>query len=132
MSYYANGNGNVILKHDVDKVVLFEELDRICNNGYCLGYKENENGGLELYDDENYYEDDTLKLLSALSPHIESGEMSYAGKDHSFWKFKFDPNKQTWEKTYGGHYYSEDELMQSLPEEALINELKRRGYTITK
>lgn len=128
MGCCADGYGKATLKDDVDKWVLSKRLDEKAEQASCLEYEFCENGNIDIYDNENYREEDIRNFLNALSPYIVDGEMEYSGDDDSHWKFAFNKKTGEWDKIKGKIYYSLSEFA----DDVLVEELKRRGYKVTK
>ncbi len=128
MSYCAYGNGSALLKENVDKEELFEKLDTKVEEAYCLEYEYDDKETIDFTDCENYHEEDTMDFLNILSPYITEGSIEYSGDDDWHWKFVFNKDTKEWDEIEGKVYYSLDEFS----DEVLIEELKNRGYTVSK
>ena len=128
MSYYAYGNGSALLKENVDKEELFEKLDTKVEEACCLEYEYDDKETIDFTDYENYHEEDTMDFLNILSPYITEGSIEYSGDDDCHWKFIFNKDTKEWDEIGGEVYYSLDEFS----DEVLIEELKNRGYTVSK
>ena len=128
MSYYAYGNGMAKLKDGVNKEALYEKLDKIVDDCFGLEYEEELDGYIPFYDTENYHEEDIMDFLNILSPYITEGSIEYSGEDDYHWKFVFNKDTKEWDEIEGEVYYSLDEFS----DEVLIEELKNRGYTVSK
>lgn len=69
-----------------------------------------------------------MDFLNILSPYITEGSIEYSGDDDCHWKFVFNKDTKEWDEIEGEVYYSLDEFS----DEVLIEELKNRGYTVSK
>ena len=128
MSYMAYGNGMVKLKDGVNKEALYEKLDKIVDDCLGLEYEEALNGYISFWDIDNYYEDEIMNFLNALTPHITEGQIKYSGEENCYWMFEFNPETNAWDELDGGCYYA----MSDLPDSFFLDELEKRGYTMSK
>lgn len=106
----------------------FEKLDTKVEEAYCLEYEYDDKETIDFTDYENYHEEDTMDFLNILSPYITEGSIEYSGDDDCHWKFVFNKDTKEWDEIEGEVYYSLDEFS----DEVLIEELKNRGYTVSK
>ena len=124
MGYRANGDGSVVFKDEVNREKVIELLN-------SLPRKEIE---FELYDegvdlreyDTHWNEENIFRFLEALVPYITDGYMNYSGDEDCIWRYKFNPDSQSWDKEYAVIDYN----FESYSDDDLINELTRRGYKI--
>lgn len=129
MGYYAYGSGTATLKNGIDKDTLRGKLDELTDQECSIDY-DFVNGDITFSDngDYSYDEDNIMDFLNTLIPYITDGEISYSGDDDCYWKFQYNPKTKEWDELEGDYYYSMDDFS----DEVLIEELQKRGYTITK
>ena len=129
MGYYADGSGSARFKEGVNTnqvTKILEETKTYIE--FEMDLKINGRDIIDFYDSEKYYEDETMEFLNALVPFIDEGEMTYSGEDGCHWRFVFDPETGKWNEENGEIIYS----MSNYEDDKLIEELTRRGYTVTK
>lgn len=96
---------------------------------FGLEYEEELDGYISFYDNEIYHEEDIMDFLNILSSYITEGEIEYSSEEEDWhWKFVFNKDTKEWDEIEGKVYYSLD----GFSDEVLIEELKNRGYTVSK
>lgn len=123
MSYYVDGSGYADLKSGVDPREIEKKLEFM---RFWFSYNLGKDC-ITWYEDNKYHEDETTAFLQAIAPYINSGEAIYFGEDNDMWRFRFDANTEEWVEESGTVIYG----MADIATNNLINELTRRGYTVT-
>ena len=93
------------------------------NYDFCL-----DGDYVDLLIEDRYEEEYIMELLNTLSPYITKGKFACVGQDTSAWRFVFNPEENQWNCEEGSIVYG----FGSYTDEALIEEMKRRGYKVTK
>lgn len=138
MGYFANGSGDAILKEGVNEGNLYDILEK------CVKERnlDMEFDVFDLFDhkdqkvinfwesDSHWHEEDTEVFLNALSPYITEGSAVYSGEDDCNWKYVFNPQTGEWLTEDGKIVFGSD--LTDIPDDDLIEALKKRGYKITK
>ena len=138
MGYFANGSGDAILKEGVNEGNLYDILEK------CVKERnlDMEFDVFDLFDhkdqkvinfwesDSHWHEEDTEVFLNALSPYIPEGSAVYSGEDDCNWKYVFNPQTGEWLTEDGKIVFGSD--LTDIPDDDLIEALKKRGYKITK
>ena len=133
MSYCAYGNGSIALKENANEFELFEKINTVVKDSYCLKefkFEKASDNNIIIRDYGYYDEDEVMTLLNVLSPYIMTGYVCYSGEEHSYWKYVFNPKTKEWVELAGGYYFSNDDLMKELSDDVLVKELTERGYKI--
>ena len=127
MSYYAQGSGSVTAKDET----AYKNLTAIIDNDDNLQFEtfpDDKDLTIGLDSDGNYHDDLVYAFIKSIAPFIKSGNIEYTGEDGTHWQFRFDPNKNEWIEENGKTVYD----MSTFSDDELIEELKNRGYTVTK
>ncbi|MCR5669650.1 MAG: hypothetical protein K6G10_01475 [Butyrivibrio sp.] len=138
MGYGANATGGATLKKGVSetKVVTAIKKHYKSSNSYPLdfdfgsfgSYTEEDQVYMNLWDSENYHEEDTEEFLKVIAPFVEEGVLNYHGEDDSVWHFIFNPKTGQWDEEDGTIVYG----CKDFKDETLIKELVKRGYKVEK
>lgn len=126
MGYYANANGSITAKDatSFNDIQVYIEKNDIPFEAWF----DNNQLKVELSDSGNYHDEDVYKFIEDMIPFISAGEISYSGENDDHWKFTFDPNNKVWSEDNGTIIYS----LNDISDKELIDELTKRGYTVTK
>lgn len=129
MGYFAKADGSAKIKEGVNQELLEQFLLNAREESNSdIGF--NISGGyISLWDSDSHWDEEyTLGFLNTLNPYITEGCMVYTGEDDSIWRYKYNPEKGTWEEEFG----SVDFSFESYSDDDLISELTKRGYIVTK
>lgn len=132
MSYYARGNGRLVLKSGAK--IPQEILDRLASQFDEVA--DSPDGGLWLskcYAD--YDEREIIHGLVAVAPYVESGNVEFDGDDDICWRFHFD--KGTVREQNGRIIYEDDINDRRIQHEEVCGHLvdvveewlRNRGFT---
>ena len=130
MGYCANAGGSATIidgkREDLEKV-LEDKYGSYSPLDYDFFENKDENS-IKIYDSEKYYEEDTMEFLETIAPYITKGCLNYSDEDDHIWRFVFDPATKSWNEedakiSYGMSDYSDEQL---------VEELKKRGYLVSK
>ena len=129
--YHARCDGTMTLRNAKDGAAITEMkkgLNKVLkkyfvNYDFCL-----DGDYVDLWIEDRYEEEYIMELLNTLSPYITKGKFACVGQDTSAWRFVFNPEENQWNCEEGSIVYG----FGSYTDEALIEEMKRRGYKVTK
>lgn len=133
MSFYAMADGNITA---IDKTA-FNKIIKIIDRN-----RENIDASIDIKPDiktlsidisidyDDYEENNTLKLLNDIAPFTKNGKIEYSGEEDSQWMHVFNTDKKAWRETNAITVYEDD--LSALSLKSLKEELKKRGYTVTK
>ena len=127
MSYYAQSGGSVTAKDET----AYKNMTTIIDNDDNLQFEtfpDDEDLTIGLESHGNYHDELVYAFIRSIAPFIKAGNIEYTGEDGTQWRFRFDPNKNEWIEENGSTIYD----MNGFSDDELIEELKNRGYTITK
>ena len=62
---------------------------------------------MSVYD--KYYEDEWKDFFKAIDGHVESGEVNFTGEEGDIWRFRYDPDTESWLEERGSIWYPEGE-----------------------
>ena len=130
MGYCANAGGSATIidgkREDLEKI-LEDKYGSYSPLDYDFFENKDENS-IKIYDSEKYYEEDTMEFLETIAPYITKGCLNYSGEDGSIWRFVFNPDTKKWDEQNAKISYD----MSDYSDEQLIEELKKRGYLVSK
>ena len=130
MGYYAEGEGSVLLKNEVDVNVMEEIVEKILEDidnddieysfdGKVMDFWEN---------NTHWDETETYQFLNALTPYITDGHATYSGDEDCHWKYTFNGEKDSWDEQYGRVVFD----LSNFTDDELVEELSKRGYDVSK
>lgn len=129
--YHARCDGTVTLRNTEDGAAISEMkrgLNKVLKK-YFVNYDFRLDGDyIDLWIEDQYEEEYIMELLNTLSPYITKGKFACVGQDTSAWRFVFNPEENQWNCEEGSIVYG----FGSYTDEALIEEMERRGYKVTK
>ena len=129
--YHARCDGTVTLRNAEDGAAISEMkkgLNKVLKK-YFVNYDFRLDGYyVDLWIEDRYEEEYIMELLNTLSPYITKGKFACVGQDTSAWRFVFNPEENQWNCEEGSIVYG----FGSYTDEALIEEMERRGYKVTK
>ena len=135
MGYYANGSGSATIKENVS----FDQIKKAlleAKNGK-LGFNDVqwelwENNGTNEIDfwvsDGHWDEERAFNFVNTLIPFITDGSISYRGDEDCIWRYVFDSENSKWNEENATIDYN----FESYTDGQMIEELKKRGYEVTK
>lgn len=82
MGYYATYNGYIDCATEPPEEVL-DKLKTNFDNVYL------DDGELTFCGEDKYHSDYTTECLNTILPYAKAGEVSYAGEDETFWRFRY-------------------------------------------
>lgn len=98
MSYYVDSNGRLNVKATIP-----EDVINTFQDAFPLSTFEPD--CIDVYGNENYYEEDVFDALNKIAPYIEYGVIECVDEYHEFWRFVFRNGKVHLEK---GHIVYDD------------------------
>ena len=129
--YHARCDGTVTLRNAEDGAAISEMkrgLNKVLKK-YFVNYDFRLDGDyIDLWIEDRYEKEYIMELLNTLSPYITKGKFACVGQDTSAWRFVFNPEENQWNCEEGSIVYG----FGSYTDEALIEEMERRGYKVTK
>ena len=150
MGYSARGDGFVTLKPDIDRDKLRQRLTDVVNS-VCSEMSfdlSNDPNVAEMYfyeTDGHWDSEGTLSFLNAMNTYIIEGLAEYTGEERESWRYKFNPEKIEWDEQSSIKVYiyynsitnkkeadltESSGLVEMIPDDFLIGELKKRGYNV--
>ena len=133
MSFYATAGGTITAKDkkSFNKIIeiIEENLDIIDGSIDIDPDDKTLNININIdYDD--YEENDTYKMLNDIAPFAKEGKIEYDGEEDSHWLHVFNPTTKKWRAANAITVYEDD--LSALSLNSLKDELKKRGYKVTK
>ena len=133
MGYYANASGSATIidgkKAELEKILedKYGKYAQHCSLDYDF-FDDKDGNSIEITDSEKYYEEATTEFLETIAPYTTAGCLDYSGEDDCIWRFVFDPATKSWNEENATISYD----MSDYSDEQLIEELKKRGYTVDR
>ena len=110
MGYCADYSGSICFKADAPKKICEDFLDTLKSLSSCNDEGSVDFGELFLFGrDECYHGEDWGEALKPISPYVTEGYVEFIGDDYDFWRYRFNPDDQTWTHENGRTVYIDDD-----------------------